>query len=63
MRMTEVGDLWREFAVEASRLVKNRSHGAHDFESVAKMLDHLSVLEQQLFTDLYKVAKELDKKY
>lgn len=63
LRMTEIGDLWREFAVEASRLVKNRSHGAHDFESVALMLDNLSVLEQQLFSDLYKVAKELDKKY
>jgi len=63
LRMTEIGDLWREFAVEASRVVKNRSHGAHDFESVAAMLDTLSGLEQQLFTDLYKTAKELDKKY
>ncbi|MCG9910185.1 MAG: BtrH N-terminal domain-containing protein [Flavobacteriales bacterium] len=63
LRMTEIGDLWREFAVEASRVVKNRSHGAHDFESVAAMLDNLSALEQQLFTDLYKTAKELDKKY
>jgi hypothetical protein len=63
LRMTEIGDLWREFAVEASRVVKNRSHGAHDFESVAAMLDNLSSLEQQLFTDLYKTAKELDKQY
>lgn len=63
MRMTEIGDLWREFAVEASRVVKNRSHGAHDFDSVAAMLERLSALEQQLFTDLYGVAKELDKKY
>lgn len=63
MRMTEIGDLWRDFAVEASRVVKNRSHGAHDFESVACMLDKLAVLERQLFIDLYKVAKELDKKY
>jgi len=62
-RMTNIGDLWRQFAVEASRVVKNRSHGAHDFNSVADMLDHLYILEQQLFTDLYKVAKELDKKY
>lgn len=63
MRMTEIGDLWREFAVEASRVVKNRSHGAHDFDSVAGLLDRLAVLEQQLFTDLYRLAKELDKKY
>ena len=63
MRMTEIGDLWREFAVEASRLVKNRSNGLHDFNSVALLLEKLSSLEQQLFTDLYKVAKELDKKY
>jgi Domain of unknown function (DUF4872)/Butirosin biosynthesis protein H, N-terminal len=62
-RMTDIGDLWREFAVEASRVVKNRSHGAHDFGSVADMLDRIYILEQQLFTDLYKVAKELDKKY
>ena len=62
-RMTDIGDLWRQFAVEASRVVKNRSHGAHDFNSVADMLDHLYTLEQQLFSDLYKVAKELDKKY
>jgi len=63
VRMTEIGDLWREFAVEASRVVKNRSHGAHDFDSVADMLDRLYRLEQDLFTDLYKLAKELDKKY
>lgn len=63
MRMTEIGDLWREFAVEASRVVKNRSHGAHNFETVAALLDRLSELEQRMFADLYKVAKELDKKY
>lgn len=63
MRMTEIGDLWREFAVEAARVVKNRSQGAHDFNSVANLLDRLSALEQQLFTDLYVLAKELDKKY
>jgi hypothetical protein len=63
LRMTEIGDLWREFAVEASRVVKNRSHGAHDFDSVAAMLDKLGDMEQQLFTELYAVAKELDKKY
>lgn len=63
MRMTEIGDYWREFAVEASRVVKNRSHGAHDFNSVAAMLDKLYEMEQQLFTELYVVAKELDKKY
>ena len=63
LRMTDIGDLWREFAVEASRVVKNRSHGAHDFDSVADLLDRLSVLERELFTDLGKLAKELGKKY
>ncbi len=63
LRMTEIGDLWREFAVEASRVVKNRSHGTHDFDSVATMLDRLGDMEQQLFTELYALAKELDKKY
>jgi hypothetical protein len=62
-RMTEIGDYWREFAVEASRVVKNRSHGAHDFDSVASMLERLSEMEQTLFTELYILAKELDKTY
>jgi hypothetical protein len=62
-RMTEIGDYWREFAVEASRVVKNRSHGAHDFDSVASMLERLSEMEQKLFEELYLLAKELDKSY
>lgn len=62
LQMTEIGDDWRAFAYEASRLVKNRSSQGSDWASVSLALQGIATKEQQLFEALYKLAKEWDKK-
>lgn len=62
LQMTEIGDDWRAFAYEASRLVKNRSSQGSDWASVSLALQGIAAREQQLFEALYKLAKEWDKK-
>lgn len=62
MEMTQIGDLWREFAIEASRLVKNRSRSGSDWQSVSNLLHNIANKEQDTFERLYKLAKEWDKK-
>ncbi len=56
--MTEIGDLWRDFALNASRIYKNRSRneGAETdaFNQVADQLDHIAELEKIFFKKLKK---------
>lgn len=61
-RMTGIGDDWRAFAYEASRLVKNRSNNGSDWQSVSASLHRIADKEQLLFEELYLLAKEWDKK-
>ena len=60
--MTGIGDDWRAFAYEASRLVKNRSNNGSDWQSVSASLHRIADKEQLLFEELYLLAKEWDKK-
>ena len=56
--MTEIGDLWRDFAVEASRIYKNRSRSdvgqSENYNQVANQLDHIADLEKVFFKKLKK---------
>lgn len=56
--MTEIGDLWRDFAVEASRIYKNRSRNVgsqtDSYNKVADQLDHIADLEKTFFKKLKK---------
>lgn len=52
--MTTVGDLWRTFAVEASRIVKNRSTGNGSYPEVAEILLDIADREEKVYTKLKK---------
>lgn len=52
--MTEIGDLWRDFALEASRIYKNRSAITDNYNKVADQLDTIADLEKVFFKKLRK---------
>jgi len=52
--MTRIGDLWRDFAVNASRVYKNRSSQTDVYNSLSKELLHIADLEENFFKTLKK---------
>lgn len=52
--MTHIGDLWRDFAVDASRIYKNRSNKTDGYNTIAMQLEHIADLEKELFKALKK---------
>ncbi len=54
--MTALGDLWRDFAVEASRVYKNRSTLEDAYEEIADQLLVIAGRERKFFTELKKVV-------
>lgn len=55
--MTEIGDLWRDFALNASRIYKNRKAENDSFESIANQLDIIADREKVIFKKLKKAIK------
>jgi len=56
--ITEIGDLWRDFAIDASRLYKNRSS---EFDGYTKVADKLLILankEEDFFKRLKKTIAQ-----
>ncbi len=51
-RCTDVGDLWREFALIASRVCKGRVAMQNAFDDLADLLLQCAASEEKLFTDL-----------
>ncbi|MCG2610966.1 BtrH N-terminal domain-containing protein [Flavobacterium sp. SM15] len=54
--MTTIGDLWRDFAVNAARVYKNRSNKNDVYNSLADELLHLADLEEAFFKKLKKAV-------
>lgn len=54
LEMMEIGDLWRDFAVNASRVYKKRSNQENVYESLSKELFHIANLEEAFFKKLKK---------
>lgn len=52
--MTLIGDLWRDFAVDASRIYKNRSTKEDAYNAIANRLDIIADKEKVLFKALKK---------
>jgi len=52
--MTKIGDLWRDFAVEASRVYKNRSTKADVYNVIANQLINIADKEEVFFKKLKK---------
>lgn len=56
-RMTEIGDLWREFAVSGARICKNRAPDGGTFDQLSRLLLECADREQGLFGDLMQTIK------
>ncbi len=54
--MTSIGDAWRDFAVDASRIYKNRNAESNGYEDVAVQLEALADREEQFFKTLKKTV-------
>lgn len=55
-RMTAIGDQWRDFALAASRIYRDRHAPLGSYGEVADMLDQLAEQEKQFFQDLKKTV-------
>lgn len=53
--MTAVGDLWRDFAIQASRCFKNRDAANITYDTLADQLNKIADTEQAIFTRLRKI--------
>lgn len=54
MEMTEIGDEWRNFALNISRVYKNRSNEENIYEKLSEQLYHLAEREKSFFQRLKK---------
>ncbi|GGC16537.1 peptidase [Parapedobacter defluvii] len=52
--MTSIGDAWRDFALDISRIYKNRKSGSDVYEKLSDQLLSLAEREKQFFTRLKK---------
>lgn len=54
LEMTEIGDLWRDFAVEVARVYKNRSAKEDVYTMLSGLLNAIADREEQFFKKLKK---------
>ena len=54
LEMMKIGDLWRDFAVNASRVYKQRSNQENVYEALSAELIHIADLEEAFFKKLRK---------
>jgi len=57
-RITEIGDLWRDFAYKASRIFKKRSGETYTYDDLGDSLENISAHERQFFRDLDAVVRK-----
>jgi hypothetical protein len=50
--LTAAGDKWRDFAVMAARICKNRAHPSDTYEAMAACLHECAAIETQAYTSL-----------
>lgn len=60
-RITEIGDLWREFAYKASRIFKKRKNENYTYDDLGNLLNHIGEQEKKFFKDLYEEVKHINK--
>jgi hypothetical protein len=54
--MTSIGDQWREFAIVAARIVKNRSGERETYEVASDMLLNIADRERNLYKQLKRIV-------
>ena len=55
-RMTEIGDLWRDFAYKAARVFKQRQGEQYTYNELGDILHKIAELEETFFKELKKVV-------
>jgi hypothetical protein len=55
-RMTEIGDLWRDFAYKAARVFKQRQGEQYTYDELGDILHQIAVLEEAFFKELKKAV-------
>ena len=58
VRITEIGDLWREFAFKSSRIYKRRSGENYTYDDLGDLLEQIGEKERSFFLDLKEVANQ-----
>lgn len=61
-RMTEIGDLWREFAFKGSRLIKGRKGDEYTYAHLGDTLERIARLELSFFHELDALAAQAQTK-
>jgi hypothetical protein len=56
-RITDIGDLWREFAYKASRIVKHRAGENYTYDELGDILKTIGEKEKVFFTELDHLSK------
>ena len=57
--MTALGDLWREFALIASRYIKNRQQAGGNFENLVDRLNELANSEEAIYRRLREITRSI----
>lgn len=57
-RITDIGDLWREFAYKASRIYKRRKDEHYTYDDLGDLLETISKQERRFFLDLDATVKQ-----
>jgi hypothetical protein len=55
-RLTEIGDLWRDFAYKSARILKQRQGEQYSYEELGDILQHIAELEKAFFMELKTVV-------
>lgn len=59
LKMTEIGDKWRQFAILAGRVSKNRNELENPYKKASKMLTDIYNCEYNIFKELSFLVKKL----
>ncbi|MCK9154862.1 MAG: BtrH N-terminal domain-containing protein [Paludibacteraceae bacterium] len=55
-RITDIGDLWRDFAYKAARIFKKRQGETYTYEDLSEVLYKIAVLEEKFYKELKTVV-------
>ena len=54
--MTEIGDMWRDYAYKSARVFKKRQGEQYSYNDLADVLEKIAILEKQFFFELKSVV-------
>jgi hypothetical protein len=57
LRMTAIGDAWRQFALHGARICKNRSAEGNNFDHLSDIILDCAAKEHQVYKDLWEIIR------